>query len=89
MNVDVQANDFCPDDCPYCDVQAHIINVSSYMNKQFIADRKCRYADICEYAVAQYKKQAADVGYKEGYIDGLRVGRKEQAESEVQDNANK
>lgn len=56
MKVDVQANDFCPDDCPFCDPNKKLF-AAGYHNGEPYAFSYCENKDICAYAVKCYKEQ--------------------------------
>lgn len=44
MKIDVEANDFCPDNCKNCEIISHTA-VSTYGKR--ITERYCKYKNIC------------------------------------------
>lgn len=54
MNIELFANDFCPDDCPYCEVKQDVL----YMETPPSVIRECRYMAICRYAVIKDRERA-------------------------------
>lgn len=48
MKVTVNANDFCPDDCPYCDIDyIRLQSIEGEIKKYYCANNEsCRFARI-------------------------------------------
>ena len=58
MKIEVLANDFCPDNCPYFESR-YIRNYE--LGGEATIMRYCTHEHLCEFAVGQYKaKMEAD-----------------------------
>lgn len=61
MKFNVQANDFCPDNCPFFEMDKHVVDVGYYGNSKLITAFKCCNSEVCKYAVECYKEQERQV----------------------------
>ena len=49
MKLEVQANDFCPDDCPMVDIEKIVIaNIDEARKRRTIFRYICKNAKLCE-----------------------------------------
>lgn len=56
MKVEVKANDFCPDNCPYCDID----KIEAIYGLQRKVIFECRYLEICKYGAEAAKRKFAE-----------------------------
>ena len=58
MKLEVQANDFCPDNCPYCDPIKIELNTYSKIPE---VEYTCNAKFLCEYANMQRKEEENEI----------------------------
>ena len=58
MKINVDANSFCPNDCPYFELST--ANGFRFDGK-VITKRICRHQHICKFAVDQYRNKVEEV----------------------------
>ena len=55
--VDVYGNSFCPDDCPFCEIETDILIEEYSYHRERTAIRKCKNEALCAHAVECYIEQ--------------------------------
>ena len=54
MIIEIEANDFCPDNCPFFESRDTMLYEFGEGYKKL---RHCNHSAICDFAVDQYKEQ--------------------------------
>ena len=73
MKYNVNANEFCPDDCPYCEIETQTYGGAVYGTKYMpvFVETSCAHKRRCENAYKLRKKQEKEIYAK--IVEGLRV----------------
>ena len=59
MTIEVHANDFCPDECPYCELE---MITETVMGEGLKRTCYCKNTELCLHAIRENKIMEADNG---------------------------